>query len=547
MRTCVTPDGTFCYGIHSPSYTVRMLRRRSRIEALGRCEDGNDVLNTANYPGGDIAVPEADRIYEIANALPFRGTTYIGKAWADRSAADPERIRIPPPPPVSLTALLAEHGRQSTLIESLPRPLKLALATTSTDPDDLVRLAHCSCSFTADDDGRPTGLRYRCDAHPTRRPIIGDHDLFEAVANNPALPDDYKIAMVIRPGAQGGSEIVGDHHDGDTHIYEYLRRNSYIGGGHYAANMAEDAIRYRISDLGPADISGLRHLYYQRSYVRLGQLLGLDIGSGALSADELEAVRLAILARLDAARLDLTATLWGWNFGFDFAPSGYRLHASHQQVHQQFAMIPRRIDAFDRGCSEPSGEMRPFGCGDMIGEVVAQYRSRHGREFFPDLLRAIPANHRMDERRDREAELVIWQDERVMLFVPKAQTSQWELQIMTRPGPDGNWPGNILETDQATRASLDTALLAGQRALAGRGARLVTTIEYPKPFDSAETAQPLLYSLLPKLPQSPGAFSEAQLRFINGHYPEDFAAVCRRSLATGERQPETGGPRDAAR
>jgi hypothetical protein len=24
-----------------------------------------------------------------------------------------------------------------------------------------------------------------------------------------------------------------------------------------------------------------------------------------------------------------------------------------------------------------------------------------------------------------------------------------------------------------------------------------------------------------------GAFSEAQLRWINGHYPEDFASACR--------------------
>jgi len=40
----------------------------------------------------------------------------------------------------------------------------------------------------------------------------------------------------------------------------------------------------------------------------------------------------------------------------------------------------------------------------------------------------------------------------------------------------------------------------------------------------------LLYAFLPRLPESPGAFSEAQLRWINGHYPEDFAASCRRRL-----------------
>ena len=47
-----------------------------------------------------------------------------------------------------------------------------------------------------------------------------------------------------------------------------------------------------------------------------------------------------------------------------------------------------------------------------------------------------------------------------------------------------------------------------------------------------EPGQHLLYAFLPRLPESPGAFSEAQLRFINGHYPEDFAAVCRQQLVT---------------
>ncbi|MEJ2477229.1 MAG: hypothetical protein P8Y40_06970, partial [Desulfobacterales bacterium] len=51
-----------------------------------------------------------------------------------------------------------------------------------------------------------------------------------------------------------------------------------------------------------------------------------------------------------------------------------------------------------------------------------------------------------------------------------------------------------------------------------------------KRFDAVHTDQHLLYALLPRLPESPGAFSEAQLRWINGHYPEDFAAACRRRL-----------------
>ncbi|MBU1986263.1 MAG: hypothetical protein KJ846_03450, partial [Proteobacteria bacterium] len=74
-----------------------------------------------------------------------------------------------------------------------------------------------------------------------------------------------------------------------------------------------------------------------------------------------------------------------------------------------------------------------------------------------------------------------------------------------------------------------------QKALAGLGARMVTSIEYPKRIGrKGELGQHLLYAFLPRLPKSPGAFSEAQLRFINGHYPEDFAAVCRQQLANLE-------------
>jgi hypothetical protein len=136
----------------------------------------------------------------------------------------------------------------------------------------------------------------------------------------------------------------------------------------------------------------------------------------------------------------------------------------------------------------------------------------------------------MDGRSDLDNNLIVWQDEQVMLFVPKAQTSQWELQLMTKPDQDGNFAGNIVEASLQMRRSLDLGLLKAQQALAGRGASMVTTIEYSKRFSSTLTDQPLIYCLMPKLPQSMGAFSEAQLRFINGHYPEDFAAVCRQSL-----------------
>ncbi|MEJ2057612.1 MAG: hypothetical protein P8X39_07215, partial [Desulfofustis sp.] len=403
-----------------------------------------------------------------------------------------------------------------------------SLAVTSTDPQDLIQLAQKSCRFDLNAQGQPSGLRY---SSSSGKPDIDDFELFEAVANNAHLPDAYKIAMVIRPGAQGASEIVGDYLDpGSSHIYEYLRRNSYIGGGHYAANMADDAIRYRIGDLSETDIRGLRHLYYQRCYIRLADALCLDLPRQPLSEDDLELLREQIISHPDYARTDMAATLWGWNFGFDFSPSGYRLHASHQQIHQQYAMIPAAVSGCRDGFSEQHETYRPFSAGDQIEEMIAAYRRQHGSSFFSDYIRAMRNNRRMDGRSDRNGDLVVWQDEQVMLFVPKAQTSQWELQLMTKPDKAGIFPGNILETGTRVRRSLDNGILKAQQALAGRGAAMVTTIEYSKRFSSPLSDQPLIYCFMPRLPDSPGAFSETQLRYINGHYPEDFAEACRLSL-----------------
>jgi len=528
MRTCVTPGGTFTYGLHKPHYTVRNLRRRTRVEKLGSSEHGEPINNKRNYPSEDIEVEQADWIYEIANPFDFRGTTYIGKPWADRNAENPERISLPQRPEVSLHRYFEGQKIDPQLIDGLPRPLLLGLAVTSTDPYDLIRLARRSCRFNLDDHDRPVGLRYAAD---TGRPDIDDFELFEAVANNVYLPDDYKIAMVIRPGAQGASEIVGDCHEADaTHIYEYLRRNSYIGGGHYAANMADDAIRYRIEDLSETDMRGMRSLYYQRSYIRLAEPLSLDLPIQPLSEDDLERLREQIINHPDYAQTDMAATLWGWNFGFDFSSTGYRLHASHQQIHQQYAMIPQAASSCADGASEQAGTYRPFSAGDLVEEVILAYRHHHRSSFFLDYLQAIENNRRLDGRSDRPRDLIVWQDEHVLLFVPKAQTSQWELQLMTRPDENGKFPGNILETATRVRRSLDHGIHKAQQALAGRGAALVTTIEYSKRFSAKLTEQPLIYCFMPKLPHSPGAFSETQLRFINGHYPEDFAQACRLGL-----------------
>ena len=149
----------------------------------------------------------------------------------------------------------------------------------------------------------------------------------------------------------------------------------------------------------------------------------------------------------------------------------------------------------------------------MVAEVIRHYREQHGADFFDDYIGCIRNNRRMDSRQDRESSLVVWQDEQVMLFVPKAQTSQWELQLMALNDEEGRAVGNIVEAGPAMRASLDQGILRAQKALAGLGARMVTSIEYPKRIASksrkGEPGQHLLYAFLPRLPKSPGAFGEA--------------------------------------
>ncbi|MBT8340308.1 MAG: hypothetical protein KJP07_09880, partial [Desulfatitalea sp.] len=494
----------------------------------GRTAAGETVLNTANYPPDTVQAPGADPIFEIPNAFPFRGTTYIGKAWADRAAADTGRIAIAARPQVSLGQTVAKvfggDEQIDPLFAALPRPLRVALAAVSTDPRDLMRLARLSCEWVFDaSSGTPTGLVY--DAQGAR-PLIHDKQLFDTVANNPSLPAPYKCIMALRPGVQGRSEIVGEVIRPDTHVFEYLRRNSYIPWGHYAANMADDAVRYAAGDLTWADVRGMRHLYYQRTYVRLAEDLGITAPRTrqGLSAEPLESLRRSILAAMaqlkDPGRLPFTATLWGWNYGAGYAPSGYRLHASHQQIHQQYALIPTLVDT-------PDGASRigAYACGDMVQNFVDAYYQHTGRSFFECYLKAIAANRRMDGRGDRPADLVVHENEHVVLFVPKAQTSQWELQLMTR-----SRTGNILEAGPALRDALDRALLKAMQTLAAMGAAMITVIEYSKRFHHRQSDQRLVYAFLPRLPESPGGFSEAQLRWINGHYPEDFARVCRDHL-----------------
>ncbi|CAB5131817.1 hypothetical protein D3OALGA1CA_4433 [Olavius algarvensis associated proteobacterium Delta 3] len=537
LQTCVAPTGEFVIGKHEPSFTVDNFRETDTILSLGELAGGQPVMNTVNFPNGAVEVTGADGVIEVANPFPFRGATYILQKSADRCASDPTRISLPTPAGTSfhgfIRHLLAEKEisdeRLDQIFRDLPASIKIALATTSTDPEDLIRLAHSCGKFVCDSgSGQPVGLRFKERRHGVMNPATEDHFLFETIANNWYLPNVYKEVMVLRPGVQGGSEIVGEWRDpdSDSHVFEYLRRNSYIPWGHYAANMAHDAIRYRTEDLTLNDMFGMRHLYYQRTFVRMAKALNLHVPTspGGLSVQDMEILREASLnTMISGIPIPFASTLWGWNFGFDYAPSRYRLHASHQQIHQQYALVPDTV----RSEISPAGSMPSYGCAGLIGEFIDRYRDDMGVSFFPAYLDAIKRNRRMDGATDRPQSLVVFQDERVMVFVPKAQTSQWELQVMPLVPV-----GHILEADTDMRRSLDRAIYAAIQVLSRLGARMVTVLEYPKRFDRFDSDQHLLYAFLPRMPESPGAFSEAQLRWVNGHYPEDFAAVCRDKLAS---------------
>ena len=539
LRTCVTPEGKFIYGIHKPYFKTANLREDDFLQILGLDAADNPIENTRNFPESDVEEKHGEWIYEVANPFPFRGATYIARSWADTKAVDPLVIRLPKPTPTSMSDFLSKvlrcgkggaHDILNEAFADLPETVLISLASTSTDPEDLVRLAELSCFFVYDQEGKlPIGLRYGEDSKGRRMPEIRNHDLFEALVNNIYLPDIYKEVMVLRPGVQGDSEIVGEWpSEYDSHVFEYLRRNSYIPWGHYASNIASDLVRYAIADLSDYDFEGLRHLYYQRTYMRLADQLGIHVGTRrkCLTIGELEELRKEIIKELDSqgrSSLRFDATLWGWNYGFDFAASGYRLHASHQQIHQQYSMVPQGVAGSDTG----EGIIPSYSCGDLVADFARSYEEEHGSSFFADYLAAVRNNSRMDKKTELQADLVVFEDEHVMIFVPKAQTSQWELQLMT-VGP----VGNILEADSNVRRSLNNGILTAMRMLTGLGGQLITVIEFSKRIGIKDIDQRLLYSFLPKIPYSLGAFSEAELRYISGHYPEDFAIACRSQLAS---------------
>ncbi len=523
LKTSVNPDGRFVTGLHRPCYKVVNNRMTSMIMNLGVTGEGEVVRNEVNFIEGDIHVRGAQPIYEIPNAFPFWGTTYILGDVAKSASYKKRPVFLGPS---GITSFGDLPGIRHLPIEEIPRPVALAMAQTCTSPELLVMLLPLAARFQRDKDGAITGIEFEKKADGSMHPKILDHDLYETLGNNPALPDPIKQVMLLRPGVQGTSPIVGEYIEKEKcHIYEYLRANSYIPWGHYAANMAEDSIRYSVRDLDMVDISGLRHLYYQRIYSSLAMELGIGLSGvrGLLSVGELERLRKAINSHIKAAEakdLRFTATLWGWNYGYDFSPSGYRLHASHQQIHQQFALVPESVPEIGTG-----GALIPsYAVGDMVASFIKQYEGAYGRPFFDAYIEAILTNERTDGTEAAESDLYVYKDENVMLFVPKAQRFHGELHAVSLRGA-----GNILEADPSMRESMDRAIFIAVRVLEGLGARMITSFELSKRFASS-LDQRLMYCFIPRHPQSPGAFSEQQSRWITGHFPEDFARSCRDQL-----------------
>lgn len=524
--TCVAPTGEFVYCIHKPHFTGFNLRETDYLVNLGNTSEQEPIDNAENFPADEVEVAAGEWIFEIPNSFPFMGATFILKSEADRSAGGNN--------PFKHARTGSVGGSQDLDLEGQSRAALLSLASTSDDPALLAKLAEKSCRFAYDkDSGAVSGMVYEKTDGGDFRPLIFDSHLFQLVSNNQFLPDDYKRFMVLLPGAQGTNPIVGEYTQGDTHIWEYMRDNSYIPWGHYAANMAHDAVRYRIQSLSQADIVGLRHLYYQRIYVQLAGDLGLPlkVERRPLTVEELEGLRLSVRGEIKSRNksgkdLPFNATMWGQNFGFDLSCSGYRLAASHQQVHQQFALIPSRVLAYGSGNNETSlGTMPAYTQTDLVMQFAREYREKTGRGFFDTYLEAIGNNLRVDGRVDKESDLFFYQDENIIAFVPKAQRSQGEVQIMTKVRC-----GNILEADVETRASLDRALLLTMKVLENLGVKMFVALEIPKRLDNPDIDQRLLYCFLPRHPQSPGGFSEFQQRWISNQYPEDFARTCRDEL-----------------
>ncbi len=532
INTCVLSSGDFIWGIHNPEYQVFNLCETSCLLYLGSDIEGNEVANQQNFPQTNINVANKGQIIEVLNPFPFFGATYIIKYQADKFSLPklaphkPEHSEISDTDKELLTLILngsLSLDNKSFTLKSLGRRLLMALAQITDNPEILIEILKLSCDMTFDKNNMPTGMVYKKNQYNVLKPVIHDHELFEIATNNPHLPYEYKLNAVLKPGVQGDNPVVGEYLKGNTHIWEYLRANSYIPWGHYASNMAHDSVRYSAEDLSLEDMIGLRHLYYQRIYINMAIETGISLPEKPKFNEyspELEDIRLLVIKKIQkGVVLNYNGTIWGWNYGFDYSASGFRLNASHQQIHQQYALVKKTISSNQRE------QLKTFVIGDFLSDFIKQFKDRHNISFFDAYLAAIKNNKRFDNRDDLPASLIIHEDAHIILFAPKAQRCHGELQIMTKKPM-----GNILFCDTETRKSIDRAIYLGIKALCLIGTKMVTSYEISSRFDDYESDQRLIYCMLPRHPQSPGAFSEKMERWVTGHYPEDFAHYLREKI-----------------
>ena len=108
------PPCTTCEPVYAPTgpFTTEYTNHPTQSPISGRTAGCSrsaamsrdaPVFNSANFPPGDLHVSGADWIFEIPNPLPFKGSTFIDKEWADASAGNPGKIRLAAAPEVSLT------------------------------------------------------------------------------------------------------------------------------------------------------------------------------------------------------------------------------------------------------------------------------------------------------------------------------------------------------------------------------------------------------------------------------------------------------------
>lgn len=85
-RTCVASSGEFIYDIHKPRFTGLNLRENDYIATPGHNNsDQTTINNTDNFPANSVHVDASPWVFEIPNAFPFMGATFIVKSNADRA------------------------------------------------------------------------------------------------------------------------------------------------------------------------------------------------------------------------------------------------------------------------------------------------------------------------------------------------------------------------------------------------------------------------------------------------------------------------------